>query len=134
MMGDAIARFHHAYPTLGVDVRHLSTGDQTAALRQGNIDVAFGYLMSQETGEIVGELFRNDPFIGVLLPAGSPLAAKSQLWLRELGGLPLTPTTGSLRDWPIGTSTRRLPPYRRSEHLPYRSWPRVVAGELPARR
>lgn len=89
MMGDAIARFHHAYPTLGVDVRHLSTGDQTAALRQGNIDVAFGYLMSQETGEIVGELFRNDPFIGVLLPAASPLAAKSQLWLRELGGLPL---------------------------------------------
>lgn len=89
MMGDAIARFHHSYPTLGVDVRHLSTGDQTAALRQGSIDIAFGYLMSQETGEIVSELFRNDPFIGVLLPAAHPLAAKSQLWLRELGALPL---------------------------------------------
>ena len=89
MLGDAIARFHHACPTMGVDVRQLSTGDQTGALRAGNIDVAFGYLMSAETGEIVSELFRNDPFIGVLLPAAHPLAARSQLWLRELGALPL---------------------------------------------
>jgi DNA-binding transcriptional LysR family regulator len=89
MLGKAIAHFHQFCPDLGVDVRHLSTGDQTAALRQGSIDVAFGYLMSQETGEIVGDLFRDDPLIGVLLPANHPLATRTQLWLHDLGALPL---------------------------------------------
>jgi DNA-binding transcriptional LysR family regulator len=89
MVGDAIARFHQACAELGVDVRHLSTGDQSAALRGGNLDVAFGYLMSAESGEIVGDLFRDDPLIGVILPASHPLAARNQLWLHDLGALPL---------------------------------------------
>jgi len=89
MLGDAIAQFHHACPQLGVDVRHLSTGDQTAALREGSLDVAFGYLMSPGTGDILDDLFRDDPVIGVILPAGHPLATREPLWLRELGGLPL---------------------------------------------
>jgi DNA-binding transcriptional LysR family regulator len=89
MVGDAIALFHQFCPDLGVDVRHLSTGEQSAALRQGNIDVAFGYLMVQETGEVVSDLFRDDPLIGVLLPANHPLATRDQLWLHDLGALPL---------------------------------------------
>jgi DNA-binding transcriptional LysR family regulator len=89
MVGDVIAHFHQACPELGVDVRHLSTGDQTAALREGNLDVAFGYLMSPDTGEIVDDLFRDDPLIGVILPASHPLATRDQLWLHDLGALPL---------------------------------------------
>jgi LysR family transcriptional regulator, benzoate and cis,cis-muconate-responsive activator of ben and cat genes len=88
-VGDAIARFHQFCPELGVDVRHLSTGDQSAALREGHIDVAFGYLMYPETGEIVDDLFRDDPVIGVILPASHPLATRGQLWLHDLGALPL---------------------------------------------
>jgi DNA-binding transcriptional LysR family regulator len=89
LVGDAVARFHQSCPDLGVDVRQLSTGDQTTSLREGSIDIAFGYLMSHETGEIVSEVFRDDPLIGVILPASHPLADRNQLWLRDLGALPL---------------------------------------------
>lgn len=88
-VGETIARFHQSRPHLAVDVRHLSTGAQTPALKDGSIDVAFGYLPAAETGEIVSELFRDDPLVGVLLPASHPLAAREPLWLRDLSGLPL---------------------------------------------
>jgi DNA-binding transcriptional LysR family regulator len=73
---------------MAVTVRHLSTGEQTSALRDGEIDVAFGYLPSEETGELVSELLRDDPIIGVLLPAAHLLASKDPLWLRDLASLP----------------------------------------------
>jgi hypothetical protein len=37
---EAITRFHRSGPEVGVDVRHLSTGDQATALREGSADVA----------------------------------------------------------------------------------------------
>jgi LysR family transcriptional regulator, hca operon transcriptional activator len=89
MVSEAITRFHQACPKLGVDVRQLSTGDQTAALREGSTDIAFGYLMYPETGEIASDLFQDDPLIGALLPARHPLAARQPLWLRDLGAVPL---------------------------------------------
>jgi DNA-binding transcriptional LysR family regulator len=85
-VGETIARFHHSRP---VDVRHLSTGAQTFALKDGTIDVAFGYLPETDTGELVSELFRDDPMVGVLLPASHPLAAQEPLRLRDLSSLPL---------------------------------------------
>jgi DNA-binding transcriptional LysR family regulator len=88
-VGEIIARFHQSRPDLAVDVRHLATGPQTTALLDGSIDVAFGYLPAGETGEIVGELFRDDPVVGVLLPASHPFAAREPLWLRDLSSLPL---------------------------------------------
>jgi DNA-binding transcriptional LysR family regulator len=89
IVGETIARFHHSRPDLAVDVRHLSTGAQTFALKDGSIDVAFGYLPEPDTGELVSELFRDDPLVGVLLPASHPLAAREPLLLRDLSGLPL---------------------------------------------
>lgn len=88
LVGEAVARFHQALPDMAVTVRHLSTGAQTSALRDGGIDVAFGYLPSEETGEIVSDLLRDDPLIGVLLPARHPLAAQDPVWLRDLTSLP----------------------------------------------
>jgi DNA-binding transcriptional LysR family regulator len=88
LVGEALAHFHQALPDTAVTVRHLSTGAQTSALRDGGIDVAFGYLPSEETGEIVSDLLRDDPLIGVLLPAAHPLAAQNPLWLRDFGSLP----------------------------------------------
>lgn len=89
LVGETIARFHQARPDLAVDVRHLSTGAQTPAIKDGTIDVAFGYLPAAETGEIVSELFQDDPIVGVLLPASDALSTREPLWLRDLGGLPL---------------------------------------------
>lgn len=88
LVGEALARFHHSFPNMAVTVRHLSTGSQTQALRDGGVDVAFGYLPAEETGEIVSELLRDDPLIGVLLPAAHPLASQDPLWLRDLASLP----------------------------------------------
>jgi DNA-binding transcriptional LysR family regulator len=89
IVGETIARFHHSRPDLAVDVRHIPTGAQTFALKDGSIDVAFGYLPEPDTGELVSELFRDDPVVGVLLPASHPLAAREPLLLRDLGSLPL---------------------------------------------
>ena len=88
LVGEALARFHHSLPDMAVTVRHLSTGAQTPALLDGGIDVAFGYLPSEETGEIVSDLLRDDPLIGVLLPTAHPLASQDPLWLRDLASLP----------------------------------------------
>jgi DNA-binding transcriptional LysR family regulator len=88
LVGEALARFHHSLPNMAVTVRHLSTGAQTQALRDGGIDVAFGYLPWEETGEIVSDLLRDDPLIGVLLPAAHPLASHDPLWLRDLASMP----------------------------------------------
>jgi DNA-binding transcriptional LysR family regulator len=89
IVGETIAKFHRSRPDLAVDVRHLSTGAQTFALKDGSIDVAFGYLPEADTGDIVSELFRDDPMVGVLLPASHPLAAREPLRLRDLSSLPL---------------------------------------------
>jgi LysR family transcriptional regulator, hca operon transcriptional activator len=88
-VGEAIARFHQSRPDLALDVRHLSTGAQNAALKDGSVDVAFEYLPAQETGEIVSELFCDDPMVGVLLPAAHQLATRERLWLKDLDTLPL---------------------------------------------
>jgi DNA-binding transcriptional LysR family regulator len=45
--------------------------------------------MFPDTGEIVGDLFQDDPLVGALLPASHPIAARDQFWLRDLGTLPL---------------------------------------------
>jgi DNA-binding transcriptional LysR family regulator len=74
---------------MAILVSHLSTATQAAVLRDGNIDVAFGYLPSAETGEVVSELIHDDPLVGVIIPARHPLASKEQLWLRDLASLPL---------------------------------------------
>ncbi len=89
LLGEALARFHHSLPNMSVTVQHLSTGAQTQALQEGEIDVAFGYLPEQETGGIVSDLLRDDPIVGVLLPAAHPLASQEMLWLRDLASLPL---------------------------------------------
>ena len=89
LVGEAVARFHGSRPNMGVSVLHLTTGAQATGLRDGNIDVAFGYLPSAETGEIVSDLIHDDPLIGVILPADHPLARREQLWLRDMAPLPL---------------------------------------------
>ena len=90
LVGEAVARFHGSRPNMAVTVSHVTTGGQATGLRDGNIDVAFGYLPSAETGEVVSDLIHNDPLIGVIIPADHPLVPKEQLWLRELAPLPLT--------------------------------------------
>jgi DNA-binding transcriptional LysR family regulator len=89
LVGEAVAHFHASRPNMGILVSHLPTATQAAGLRDGVIDVAFGYLPSAEAGEIVGDLIHDDPMIGVIIPARHPLATRQQLWLRDLASLPL---------------------------------------------
>lgn len=89
LVGEAVAHFHATSPNMAVSVLHQTTGAQPMGLREGNIDAGFGYLPSPETGEIVSELVHNDPLIGVIIPADHRLASQRELWLRDLGSLPL---------------------------------------------
>lgn len=89
LVGEAVARFHGAVPDMAVGVWHLSTAGQGPGLREGSIDVAFGYLPAPESGDIVSDLLHDDPIIGVILPADHEVASRDPLWLRDLGSLPL---------------------------------------------
>jgi DNA-binding transcriptional LysR family regulator len=88
-VGEALAEFHRARPETEVDVQHLATGGQAAALREGIVDAAFGYLAAPDDDDTDSELFRDDPLVAVLLPATHPLASQHPLWLRDLADLPL---------------------------------------------
>jgi LysR family transcriptional regulator, benzoate and cis,cis-muconate-responsive activator of ben and cat genes len=88
-VGEALAEFHRSRPDTEVDVQHLATGAQAAALREGLVDVAFGYLAAADDDDTGSELFRDDPIVAVILPLDHPLASQHPLWLRDLADLPL---------------------------------------------
>ena len=87
-LNPALAEVRRAHPEVKVTLLDLSPGEQIAALRRGEIDVA---VIGQE-GDILGREFytkklANLPVLAVL-PAGHPLAARPRIFLKALRGEP----------------------------------------------
>ena len=83
-LGPAIAAFRRSYPKTKVKLLDLSPGEQIAALRRGEIDVA----LTDHGGNLLSRDFytRKVATVGsvVVLPAGHPLMSRKTLRLAEL--------------------------------------------------
>jgi DNA-binding transcriptional LysR family regulator len=85
-LNPALSALRGSHPEVKVKLLDLSPGEQIAALRKGEIDVA---LIGQEGTLLSSEFYTCKlatlPVIAVM-PADHPLASKKQIWLKELRG------------------------------------------------
>jgi len=85
-LNPALSALRRSHPEVKVKLLDLSPGEQIAALRKGEIDVA---LIGQE-GTLLSKEFYTCKLatlpVIVVMPADHPLASKKQLWLKELLG------------------------------------------------
>jgi DNA-binding transcriptional LysR family regulator len=88
-VGMAVADLHAVSPDVAVELRHIPTGAQVTALNRGEIDVAFGNLVSDDTDDTASEIFRGNAVAGVILPADHPFASRKILRLRDLAPWPM---------------------------------------------
>jgi DNA-binding transcriptional LysR family regulator len=83
-LNPALSALRRSHPEVKVKLQDLSPGEQVAALRKGEIDVA---LIGQEGTLLSSEFYTcrlaTLPVI-VVMPADHPLASKKQIWLKEL--------------------------------------------------
>ncbi len=85
---EVVRRYRAARPGVEVALVELTSLEQTAALKEGRIDVGFGRIPHDDPG-IVRQLLRNERIVAVL-PLGHPLLERpSPLRLRDLAGEPL---------------------------------------------
>ena len=83
-LAPALKRLRQAYPRTKVKLLDLFPGEQITALRRGEIDVA----LTQEIGELLGrDFYAREMAVTqslVCLPAGHPLASRTQVKIAEL--------------------------------------------------
>jgi DNA-binding transcriptional LysR family regulator len=83
-----LRRFSKQLPNIQIELRESHADDELlAAVECGELDLTFSMVPATEGPFEVVELLR-DPYI-LLVPADSPLAAKAQISLREIGEQPL---------------------------------------------
>jgi DNA-binding transcriptional LysR family regulator len=83
-----LRRFSKRLPEIQIELRESHADDELlAAVERGELDLTFAMLPTTEGPFESVELLR-DPYI-LLVPAGSPLAGKAQVSLREIGEQPL---------------------------------------------
>lgn len=87
LVPDAIRQFRAAFPGVELSLAAMPTGEQLAALRQGQLDAALVYnpLPSED---LTAVLLADHPAV-LAVPAESPLAARSEVTLAELADHPL---------------------------------------------
>jgi DNA-binding transcriptional LysR family regulator len=82
VLPEIVRGFNRAYPDVHVDLVHLPSTAQQAALRERTID--FGFMIGPFTGEgIETKVFSTERMMA-LLPTKHPLAGRSKLALRDL--------------------------------------------------
>jgi len=85
---DLIRRFREAAPGVDVALNELMTLEQTAALKDGRIDIGFGRLRFDDD-QLVREVIRDEPLV-VAVPCGHALLSKAKsLKLRQTVDQPL---------------------------------------------
>ena len=83
-----LRRFSKQLPEIQIELRESHADDELLAdVERGELDLTFTMLPPVEGPFAVVELMR-DPYV-LLVPAGSPLAGKAQVSLREIGEQPL---------------------------------------------
>jgi DNA-binding transcriptional LysR family regulator len=98
LFATVINRYRQHYPDVTLTLREMATLPQIAALESRDLDLGFVRPPEAEIPDTVAlTALRHDPLVAVL-PTGSPLAAKPQLEIRDLQGLPFImypPTAGT---------------------------------------
>ena len=85
---DLIRKFREAAPGVDVALNELMTLEQTAALKDGRIDIGFGRLRFDDD-QLVREVIRDEPLV-VAVPCGHALLSKAKsLKLRQTVDQPL---------------------------------------------
>ncbi len=79
-------RFRERYPDVSLVLSELSTAEQVAALRAGQLHVGLARAPVGDEG-LVAEPLAEEPLLAAL-PRGHPLAARPAIRLRELAGEP----------------------------------------------
>ncbi|CAN7512406.1 LysR substrate-binding domain-containing protein [Pseudoduganella sp. LjRoot289] len=88
LFATVINRYRARYPDVLLTLREMATLPQIAMLESRELDLGFVRPPEAAIPDAVQlTVLRHDPLIAVL-PAGSPLAAKDQVEIRDLEGLP----------------------------------------------
>ncbi len=85
---EVIRRYRAARPGVEVALVELTSLEQTAALKEGRIDVGFGRIPHDDPA-IVRQLLRNERIVAVLPLGHSLLDHPGPLWLHDLADEPL---------------------------------------------
>ena len=109
-----IAAFARSRPGWRVDLQQAAWSDATAGLASGDVDVALLRLPFPGQGDVRIEVLLTEPR-WVALPAGHPLAARDQIFFRQLWDEPFVAApaeTGCWRDYWLATGERQGHPVR----------------------
>lgn len=82
-----LAEFRKKWPAVIVDVKHLGTSEQLRTLETGEVNIAF-IRPTEQAAYMEVETLLSEGFVAAM-PKGHPLAAKSELSLREILAEPL---------------------------------------------
>jgi DNA-binding transcriptional LysR family regulator len=93
----ARAEFARRHPDVRVEPKRFDWGGEAAALRDGQVDVAFVWLPNDLTG-LYAEIVHTEPRV-VGLRAGHPLAGRSGLSVLDVNDEPLMWTERAPRAW-----------------------------------
>ncbi|MGI5208265.1 LysR family transcriptional regulator [Spirillospora sp. CA-108201] len=93
----ARAEFARAHPGVRVEPKRFDWGGETAALRAGQVDVAFVWLPA-DLGGLHSEIVHTEPRV-VGLPAGHPLASAEAVSIMDVKDEPLMWTERAPREW-----------------------------------
>lgn len=91
------AEFARAHPGVRVEPKRFDWGGEAAALRAGQVDVAFVWLPADLTG-LHSEIVHTEPRV-VGLPANHPLASAPSVSIMDVNDEPLMWTERAPRDW-----------------------------------
>jgi DNA-binding transcriptional LysR family regulator len=91
------AEFARRYPGVRVEPKRFDWGQEAAALRDGNVDVAFVWLPNDLTG-LRSEVVHTEPRV-VGVPAGHRLAERASVSVLEVRDEPLMWTRHAPRQW-----------------------------------
>lgn len=86
-----IAHFRGQHPGIQIELDRMLSRNQAAALQDGNLDVALGFMPTSAAG-IAEEAVATAVMGCVFLPAGHPLAGRGTVWLSELAPTPMLMT------------------------------------------
>jgi DNA-binding transcriptional LysR family regulator len=93
----ARAEFTRRHPGVRVEPKRFDWGEEASALRDGRVDVAFVWLPADLTG-MRSEIVHTEPRV-VGLPAGHPLAGRTEMSILDVKDEPLMWTERAPRAW-----------------------------------
>ncbi|MGW4244642.1 LysR family transcriptional regulator [Nocardia sp. NPDC004722] len=120
-----LAAFRKRHPGIAVELRHFTYEDPSAGLTTGSVDVAFARRPFLDAGVRFETLFA-EPLM-VMVPAGHPLATRTEVFAHELLGEPLC---GATTTDPVWNAFWELDAFRDGSRAPVVSRSNSLLEEL----